>query len=467
MAMHTNAAREWSRREVLGLMAGGTLAAAFGAGATWAQPTRKPNVIIIYTDDQGSVDMGAYGAGDLVTPHMDALAKRGVRFTQFYAPAPVCSPSRAGLLTGRYPIGAGVPGNVSFRPGSTAMPTEQVTMAEMFKAAGYATAHIGKWHLGYAPETMPNGQGFDHSFGHMGGCIDNYSHFFYWNGPNRHDLRRNGEEVFYDGEFFQDLMVREADQFIGEHREVPFFMYFAFNAPHYPYQGYARWLKQYRDAGVPYPRDLYAAFLSTQDEHIGQLVDLIERAGLREDTIVVLQSDHGHSTEERAHFGGGSAGPYRGAKFSMFEGGLRVPAVISWPGHLPEDEVRPQMAHGCDWMPTLAALAGIDTVPDGIDGRSIADVIQDAAAPTPHDHLIWQVKEGEEATWAVREGDWKLLVNVRDTTDGTNVQNIAGPFLVNLAEDLGETTNLSGDHPDIVERLTRIHDDWLSRLQPG
>jgi arylsulfatase A-like enzyme len=463
--MQSHHAREWSRREVLGFLAGGTVAAAFGTGAGWAQPARRPNVIIIYTDDHGSVDMGAYGADDLVTPHMDALAEKGVRFTQFYAPAPVCSPSRAGLLTGRYPVSAGVPGNVSSKPGNAGMPPEQVTMAEMFEAAGYATAHIGKWHLGYTSETMPNAQGFDHSFGHMGGCIDNYSHFFYWSGPNRHDLHRNGEEVFYDGEHFQDLMVREADQFIQQHRDEPFFMYVAFNSPHYPYQGYARWLKHYRDQGMPYPRDLYAAFLTTQDEHIGQLVALVDEAGLRDDTIIVLQSDHGHSTEERAHFGGGSAGPYRGAKFSMFEGGLRVPAVISWPGHLPEGEVRGQMAHGCDWMPTLAALAGVESVPEGIDGRSIVDIIQDPDAPTPHDHLIWQIKEGEKASWAVREGDWKLLDNVRDTSDGTNVQNVDGPFLVNLAADIGETTNRAEDQPEIVERLTRIHDAWFSRQQ--
>jgi arylsulfatase A-like enzyme len=407
--------------------------------------------------------MGAYGANDLDTPNMDALAERGVRFTQFYAPAPVCSPSRAGLLTGRYPVAAGVPGNVSSKPGDAGMPAEQVTMAEMFKQAGYATAHIGKWHLGYSPETMPNAQGFDHSFGHMGGCIDNYSHFFYWSGPNRHDLHRNGEEVFEDGEHFQDLMVREADEFIRGHRDKPFFMYFAFNSPHYPYQGYARWLKHYRDQGVAYPRDLYAAFLSTQDEHIGQLVGLIDATGIRENTIIVMQSDHGHSTEERAHFGGGNAGPYRGAKFSMFEGGLRVPAVISWPGHLPEGDTREQIAHGCDWMPTLAALCGIDTVPSGIDGKSIAGVIHDNASPTPHEHLVWQVNEGGNATWAVREGDWKLLVNVRDTTDGKNVQNIEGPFLVNLAKDIGETTNLAGEQPEIVQRLTQIHADWISR----
>jgi len=192
---------------------------------------RAPNVIIIYTDDQGSVDLNCYGAKDLATPHMDSLAKRGVRFTQFYAAAPVCSPSRAGLLTGRYPVRAGVPGNVSSRPGNAGMPAAQVTIAETFKKAGYATAHIGKWHLGYTKETMPNGQGFDYSFGHMGGCIDNYSHFFYWNGPNRHDLWRNGKEIFADGKFFPQLMADEASAFIEKHHAKPFFIYYALNNP--------------------------------------------------------------------------------------------------------------------------------------------------------------------------------------------------------------------------------------------
>ncbi|NQV23435.1 MAG: sulfatase-like hydrolase/transferase, partial [Rhodopirellula sp.] len=145
---------------------------------------RQPNVVLIYTDDQGSVDVNCYGTKDLITPSLDDLASRGVRFTQFYAAAPVCSPSRAAMLTGRVPQRAGVPGNVSSDHGKAGMPTEQITIAEMMKKAGYATGHVGKWHLGYTPETMPNGQGFDSSFGHMGGCIDNWSHFFYWNGPN-------------------------------------------------------------------------------------------------------------------------------------------------------------------------------------------------------------------------------------------------------------------------------------------
>ena len=150
-----------------------------GSAIGGALAERPPNVIIIFTDDQGSVDAGCYGTDDIETPHLDNLAARGTRFTQFYAAAPVCSPSRAGLLTGRYPIRAGVPGNVSSKKGVAGMPPAQTTLAEAFRGAGYATAHIGKWHLGYSPETMPNGQGFEYSFGHMGGCIDNYSHFFY------------------------------------------------------------------------------------------------------------------------------------------------------------------------------------------------------------------------------------------------------------------------------------------------
>ncbi len=418
---------------------------------------RAPNVIIIYTDDQGSVDLNCYGAKDLATPHMDSLAKRGVRFTQFYAAAPVCSPSRAGLLTGRYPVRAGVPGNVSSRLGNAGMPTAQVTIAETFKKAGYATAHIGKWHLGYTPETMPNGQGFDYSFGHMGGCIDNYSHFFYWNGPNRHDLWRNGKEIFADGKFFPQLMADEASAFIEKHRAKPFFIYYALNTPHYPYQGYAKWLKHY--AKLPYPRNLYAAFLSTQDETIGNLLATLDRLKLRKDTIIVFQSDHGHSHEERAHFGGGSAGPYRGAKFSMFEGGLRVPAIISWPGKLPEGAVRHQVAHSCDWLPTVAELCGIKLINGDIDGKSLASVIKDDAK-TPHEVLHWQIGRGNNPRWAVRQGDWKLIGNPQDTSKKAPLTAKDKLFLVNLKQSISEMKNLAETNPAIVQRLKKLHDDW-------
>lgn len=421
---------------------------------------RKPNVIIIYTDDQGSVDMGCYGSKDLKTPHMDALASRGIRFTQFYSPAPVCSASRAGLLTGRYPVRAGVPSNVSStRGGKGAMPAEQVTIAEMLSKAGYATAHIGKWHLGYTDETMPNAQGFDYSFGHMGGCIDNFSHFFYWQGPNRHDLWRQGKEVYEDGKYFPALMVDEASAFIEKNKKNPFFIYFAMNVPHYPYQGSAKWLKHYNEAGVKYPRNLYNAFVSTQDEYIGKLIAKIDALGLRKDTIIIFQSDHGHSTEQRAHYAGGNAGPYRGAKFSLFEGGIRVPSIISWPGELVENQVDPRVAHGCDWMPTIASLCGVDLVSKDIDGKNLVPMIRDGAL-SPHKVLHWTFG----GSWAVRDGEWKLIGNPRDTANKAPIGKHDKYFLVNLREDVSEMKNLAAANPEIVKRLKTLHDKWISSV---
>ena len=431
---------------------------------TWAAAQRKPNVIVILTDDQGSIDVGAYGADDIETPNLDKLAAEGVRFTQFYAAAPVCSPSRAGLLTGRYPVQAGVPGNVSSHKGGKGMPATEVTMAEMFKQAGYATAHIGKWHLGYVPENMPRGQGFDHSFGHMGGCIDNYSHFFYWNGPNRHDLHRNGVEVFHDGRYFPELMVEEAEQFMKENRDNPFFIYFAINTPHYPYQGHAKWLEKY--AALPYPRRLYAAFLSTTDAYIGRLLKAMDELRLTDDTIIVFQSDHGHSTEERAHFGGGNAGPYRGAKFSLFEGGIRVPAIIRWPNHLPKGETRNQIAHSCDWLPTLADLSETPLPKHHLDGRSLAPLLKDASSDSPHDIVHWMVgRDPKKSQWAVREGPWKLIGNPNDTTNGREKPKLDNRFLSNLDSDLSETQNFADHHPEVVRRLEKAHHDWLAAVQ--
>ncbi len=440
------------------------------AGAEDNTGKRPPNVIVILTDDQGSVDAGCYGSSDLETPAVDALAARGVRFTQFYAAAPVCSPSRAGLLTGRYPLRAGLPHNAASPPidgnledCKSGMPAEQVTMAEMFRAAGYATAQIGKWHLGFGRDMGPNGQGFDYSFGTLDGCIDNYSHFFYWHGPNRHDLWRNGKEVYCDGRFFPELMVDEASQFMEKNKDKPFFIYFALNMPHYPYQGYAKWLERYKD--LPYPRKLYAAFVSTLDENVGRLLDRLDKLGLRERTIIVYQSDNGHSTEERAHFGGGSAGPYRGAKFSLLEGGIRLPAIISWPGHLPEGQVRSQLGHSCDWMPTLAELTGVKLLNHDIDGKSLAKVIRSANAPTPHDELHWQVGNNDRAQWAVRQGDWKLIGNVQDTSDKDRGFNLTATdrklFLSNLAEDVGENKNHADEQPDVVRRLQGVRDKWV------
>lgn len=418
----------------------------------------KPNVIIIYTDDQGSVDLGSYGATDLMTPNMDALVGSGVRFTQFYA-SPICSPSRASLLTGKTPQRAGCPGNAGASPNSeNGLPGNEFTMAEMFKKAGYKTAQIGKWHLGYQPEMRPNAQGFDYSFGHLVGCIDNYSHFFYWNGPNRHDLYRNGKEVFHPGEFFPDLMVKEASEFIEQNSAQPFFMYFAMNLPHYPYQGDPGWLEYYREKGVAYPRDLYAAFLSTQDDRIGMLLKKLDDLGIRGNTVIIFQSDNGHSTEERAHGGGGSAGPYRGAKQCLFEGGIRVPAAISWPGKIPSGEVRSQFAVNTDWMPTLAELCGIQLESKGLDGKSLMPIISNSNAETLHtEGYCWAFSD----MWVARKGKWKLIGNPYDTSqrDYTFQEK---RFLINLDDDPGERTNLASQYPLVVQELEKQYQQWLT-----
>ena len=336
------------------------------------------------------------------------------------------------------------------------MPTDEVTIAEMLKDAGYVTGHIGKWHLGYTPETMPNGQGFDYSFGHMGGCIDNYSHFFYWAGPNRHDLWRNGNEIWQDGRFFPDMMAEECASFIEKNRDRPFFIYWANNVPHYPMQGTDKWRAKY--AHLPSPRRQYAEFVSTLDERIGRVVAKIDELGLREQTLIIFQSDHGHSVEERAFRGGGNAGPYRGAKGCLFEGGLRIPSIVSMPGTIPQGETRRQLATGCDWLPTIAQFCNAKLPERKIDGRGLQRVIMSADAASPHEAFYWQLGRGKGAQWVVRQGDWKLLGNPRDNTKKAPLGQNDRLFLCDLAEDIGEMKNVAADHPDIVARMLKIRE---------
>jgi arylsulfatase A len=430
-------------------------------GYTKNQATKRPNVIIIYTDDQGYADMNIYGSKDLVTPNMDALARSGVRFTQFYAAAPICSPSRASLLTGRYPQRAGLPVMASSKEGVEGMPGSQYTMGELFKDAGYRTAHIGKWHIGYTKDTEPNAQGFDYSFGFMGGCIDNYSHYFYWEGPNRHDLWKNGEEIYESGKFFPDLMVEQAGEFMKTNKDKPFFMYWAINNPHYPLQGKKKWLDYYKN--LPSPRDKYAASISTMDENIGDLLKKLDELGLRENTIIVFQSDQGFSTEERTFGGGGSAGIYRGSKFSLFEGGVRVPAIISWQKHIPVNQVRTQVATNIDWYPTLAEYCHIKLPARKLDGQSLVPIINSAEAKTTHTQFNWQSGGGKNnPQWSVLDGDWKLLHNPLEAKKEELTSE--GYFLVNLKDDPSEKNNIADKHPDIVQRLEALHKTWIGEV---
>ena len=432
----------------------------------------RPNIIIIYSDDQGIKDLGVYGGENIYTPHTDRLAERGVMFTQMYAPSSICSPSRAGLLTGRYPQRAGMPGNAAPPPvtgiddghGHPGLPSDQPSLGKILNSAGYKTAMIGKWHLGYNSGYRPDDHGFDYWFGHLGGVIDNYSHFFHWSGPNRHDLWRNGERVRNPGKYFPDMMLEEAQDFIADNKDNPFFIYYSLNTPHYPYQGDPHWIEHYQDDDVPYPRDIYGAFVSAQDERIGKLMATLEELELIDNTLILFQSDNGHSVEDRAHYGGGDAGDFRGAKRSLFEGGIRVPAIITWPGAIPENEVRDQLVHGIDWLPTIVEMLGLDQPDDIIDGKSITEIIQSDLADSPHEVLLWERTHGNQ--WAVRKGPWKLYANafdqpgMRELTDQDKEL-----FLANLEDDPGETTNLVNDFPEVAKELKELYLQWRESLQ--
>jgi arylsulfatase A-like enzyme len=347
------------------------------------------------------------------------------------------------------------------------MPSSEITIAEMLKSNGYKTGHIGKWHIGYTPDTMPNGQGFDYSFGHMGGCIDNYSHFFYWVGPNRHDLWRQGREIWRDGEYFGDLMVEECKEFITRNKEQPFFIYWAINWPHYPLQATNKWRLKFKD--LPHPRDKYAAFMSTTDELVGRVLDHLEKAGLRENTIFIFQSDHGHSVEERTFGGGGSAGNLRGHKGNLFEGGIKVPSVVSWPSKIPKGETRNQFVTGTDWWPTLAEWTGTEIPIDHkLDGKSISGVVANPLAKSPHQQYYWQLgnKLGQ---WVMREGDWKLYAKARENIRPRGVPEMTKEdkklFLVNLRDDPGEKRNWAGDFADKVKRLSEFARSYQADLE--
>jgi arylsulfatase A-like enzyme len=419
-----------TRRQCLGALAAGTVA--LGSGLSlWAESGRRPNVVLMLCDDLGAGDLGCYGASDLSTPHLDRLAADGVRFTQFYAGAPVCSASRAGLLTGRYFQRA--LDRIKGLRGS------ETTMAEMFRAAGYRTALYGKWHLAGDPPS-PNAHGFEDFLGHRVGAIDSYSHFTYWDSSPQHALWRNGERYHEDGAFLPDIVARESCRFIESHRDEPFLLFVAFNQPHYPMQPEPSFRAQHHHID-DWNRRLYAANVASLDDKVGRILDCLQAQGLAEDTIVLFMSDHGHSDEPGGR--GGSAGGLRGAKGSLFEGGIRVPCLARWPGSIAAGEIRNQPAQMMDWLPTLAACCGVDAGDVHLDGGDLGRVLA-ADGPAPRASLHWML--GSQF-WAVRQGQWKLLTLRSER------------FLVDLKTDPGETTSVAAENESRVQHLQRLHAD--------
>lgn len=444
---------------------------AFGAEAA----ERLPNVVIFLTDDQGTLDAGCYGAEDLDTPAIDELAATGVRFTQAYAHM-VCCPTRAALLTGRHPQRGGVndwtQGNLHAKSGNN-LALDEVTLAEVLREAGYRTALFGKWHLGAAADYGPRKQGFDEFFGHRGGFIDNYNHYFLHQ-KGFHDLYEGTEEIHRNGEFFPDLMIERALGFLEENRNRPFFLYLPFNTPHYPEQPPVDLLEKY--APLDEPRRTYAAFTTMTDRNIGKVIEKLEALDLRRDTLILYFSDNGHSIETNeiryddhksglpkghnygANGGGGYTGKWRGHKATFFEGGIRVPAILSFPEKIEKPEVRNQIVTAMDWFPTILDYVGVPLPPDiELDGQSLRKVIDSPEASSPHEVLHFQWIR----SWAVREGPWKLIC-IQGRGDNAK-PNYA---LYRLDEPMPETTDYSDSDPEIVTRLKTLHEAWAEEVFP-
>jgi len=444
------------------------LGAAAGAGAAFPAlqvPRRRPNFIVIYTDDHGYGDLGCQGARDMKTPNFDALAEGGARFTNWHAAAPMCAPSRAALMTGRYPIRCGVPTN------GPSLPSSERTLASILRSQGYSTALFGKWHLGSDDQTSPNAHGFDQFFGFHSGCIDFYSHRYYWGEPrlvNYHDLWRNRTEVFEDGKYMTEMITAEARNFLLNAREKPFFLYLAYNAPHYPMHAPRKYVERFPN--LERERQMYAAMVAGVDDGVGEVVETLEKTGQRENTFIFYAADNGATREPRAGLDGqpakgGLNGPLRGFKFSLFDGGTHVPAIMNWPARIPARQVIREVGCTFDVLPTFCGAAGAP-LPAGrtIDGR---DVLPMAAgkAKSPHDALFWS-SGGQNA---VRRANWKLVVD-GFTADGTEEgrKKLTGEdamFLSDLDQDPGETKNLRRLHPNLVDELATMQRRWLEEVK--
>ena len=427
---------------------------------------KKPNVILIMTDDQGYGDLSCMGAEDFRTPHLDALAEGGIRFTSMYSASPVCSPSRAALLTGRYPGNAGVRAILAGHRKASGLTPAVPTIATALKELGYCTGLSGKWHLGLKNECRPNANGFDEFSGFLAGCVDYYSHIFYWgmadgNTNPTHDLWENEEEIYDNGEYMTERITNKSIDFIQNHADEPFFLYVAYNAPHYPMHAPEKYMKRFEH--LPKDRQLMAAMISAVDDGVGEIVAELERQNLLENTIIYFQSDNGPSRESRNWldgtedlYYGGSTGIFSGHKFSLFEGGIRIPAIMSWKGHISGRVVdAPHIA--TDIFPTMLELCGGDCDKYDIDGISLKPMLFEEGEAL-HEYIFWEM----EGQTAVRKGKYKLVLNGQLEEGETPRAEV---FLADLENDPSEKTNLADELPELCEELKNAALSWREKLE--
>lgn len=438
----------------------------------WAKngiSNERPNVIIIYADDLGWGDLGCYGHPTSNTPSLDRMAAEGMRFTSFYSAAEVCTPSRAALMTGRYPLRSGLCDNnrrVLFGNSAGGLPASETTLAEIAHEQGYATACVGKWHLGHRPEYLPTKNGFDSYFG-----------IPYSNDMDRVADRKLGREIFFAPkiEYWNPPLMRddqiverpaqqhtltkryteEAVEFVRSNRERPFFLYLAHSMPHVPlfasekFQGKSQ-------------RGLFGDVLEELDWSVGQLLETLRELGLEKNTLVVFSSDNGPWLIFDQH--GGSAGPLREGKGSTWEGGMRVPGIFWWPGRIPAGKVTHEIASTMDLFTTAVRLMGAELPSDRpIDGLDLLPVLE-GTGPSPRDSFFYY--RGTEL-YAARKGLFKAHFITRPGYGPDQLTKHDPPLLFHLGQDPGERFNVAANHPDVLDSIRGMVDEHLKGMVPG
>lgn len=423
------------------LMVGAALLAALSSVSAADQ---KPNIVHIVADDLGWKDVGFNGCTDIKTPNLDALAAGGAKFSQFYV-QPMCTPTRAALMTGRYPFRYGLQTIVIPGPAGYGLDTSEWLMPQCLKEAGYSTAIIGKWHLGHADQKYwPKQRGFDYQYGAMIGELDYYTH----SDAGVIDWFRDNKQVVEEG-YTTQLLGNDAVKYINaQSAGQPFYLYLTFNAPHTPYQAPKEYVDRYQAIADP-TRRTYAGMVTCLDDEIGRVVAALDKKGLRNNTLIMFHSDNGGTTN--AMFAGQMAdlsktklpcdnGPYRDGKGSLFEGGCRVAALANWPGRIKAQSVD-GIIHAVDLYPTIAALAGAATTKcKPLDGVNVWSTIAEGK-PSPRTEIVYNV---EPFRGAVRQGDWKVIWR---SLIPTSVD------LYNLAEDPYEKNNLAAAHPEKIAAM--------------
>lgn len=440
-----------TRREFLKAMgfaaaSAGTLSILPGcAGMNQKMQTGKkqPNVIVIISDDHGYADIGVQGCQDIGTPNIDSIARNGIRFTDGHVSCPVCSPTRAGLATGRYQQRFGHEFNTGPPPGGleehVGLPLTEVTIADVLKSAGYVTGAVGKWHLGMAPHFHPFKRGYDEFFGFLHG-----GHSYIDPGLGTFNPILRGTEPVDEKEYLTDAFSREAVAFIQRHHDKPFLLYLAYNAVHTPLQAPPRYQNSFGNIADP-KRRVYAGMLTAMDEGIGKVLAKLRELGIEKDTLLFFFSDNGGPTPVN----GSRNDPLRGTKGTMFEGGIRVPFMVQWPGHLKGGQVYEHPVIALDILPTAAAAAGADLPTDRkIDGVNLLPYLTGEKKAPPHESLFWRMGQNH----AIRKGNFKLVNNNGETG------------LFDLSSDIGESRDLAGERPDVLKEMQDAFQRWNSQM---